>query len=127
VGDPLRRRGDRLHVPTPKLAETVGALLPTVLARVASGDPGDPQDESQASYLGPFEPEYVQIDWSSPAVEIERQVRAWRFHAAIPRGGALAAIDGELVRVLRVTREPGKGPAMECADGTLWIVETEAP
>ncbi len=112
---------------TPKLAEAVGTLLPAVLARVASDDPGDPQDESQASYLGPFEPEYVQIDSSNPAAEIERQVRAWRFHAAIPRGGALAEIDGELVRVLRVTRAPGEGRALACADGTLWIVETEAP
>jgi methionyl-tRNA formyltransferase len=112
---------------TPKLAETVGAMLPAVLARVESGDPGDPQDETQASYLGKFEPEYVRIDWSRPATEIERQVRAWRFHAAIPRGGALAEVDGELVRVLRVSREAGEGTAMACGDGTLWIVETEEP
>jgi methionyl-tRNA formyltransferase len=112
---------------TPKLADTVGALLLAVLARVESGDPGDPQDETQASYLGKFEPEYVHIDWSQPADEIERQVRAWRFHAAIPRGGALAEVDGELVRVLRVSREAGAGAAMACGDGTLWIVETEEP
>jgi methionyl-tRNA formyltransferase len=112
---------------TPKLAETVGAMLPAVLARVESGDPGDPQDETHASYLGKFEPEYVRIDWARPAAEIERQVRAWRFHAAIPRGGALAEVDGELVRVLRVSREAGDGTAMACGDGTLWIVETEEP
>ena len=112
---------------TPKLAETVGAMLPAVLARVESGDPGHPQDETQASYLGKFEPEYVRIDWSRPAAEIERQVRAWRFHAAIPRGGALAEVDGELVRVLRVSRKAGEGTAMACGDGTLWIVETEEP
>ena len=112
---------------TPKLAETVGAMLPAVLARVESGDPGDPQDETQASYLGKFEPEYVRIDWSRPAAEIERQVRAWRFHAAIPHGGALAEVDGELVRVLRVSREASAGTAMACGDGTLWIVETEEP
>ena len=112
---------------TPKLAETVGGMLPAVLARVESGDPGDPQDETQASYLGTFEPEYVRIDWSRAAVEIERQVRAWRFHAAIPRGGALAEVDGELVRVLRVSREAGHGAAVACGDGTLWIVETEEP
>ena len=112
---------------TPKLAETVGAMLPAVLARVESGDPGDPQDETQASYLGKFEPEYARIDWSRPAAEIERQVRAWRFHAAIPRGGALAEVDGELVRVLRVSRKAGEGTAMACGDGTLWIVETEEP
>jgi hypothetical protein len=26
-----------------------------------------------------------------------------------------------------VSREPGEGPAMACRDGTLWIVESEAP
>jgi hypothetical protein len=26
-----------------------------------------------------------------------------------------------------VSREPADGPALTCADGTLWIVETEAP
>jgi hypothetical protein len=31
------------------------------------------------------------------------------------------------VRVLRVSHEPADGPALTCADGTLWIVETEAP
>ena len=52
---------------------------------------------------------------------------------AVPLGarramrGALAEIDGETVRVLRVSREPEDGHALECADGTLWIVETEAP
>ena len=30
------------------------------------------------------------------------------------------------VRVLGVSREPADGHAMACADGTLWIVETEA-
>ncbi len=40
--------------------------------------------------------------------------------------GALLERDGEKVRVLRVSREPGDGPPLECADGTLWIVEEEA-
>jgi methionyl-tRNA formyltransferase len=112
---------------TPKLADVVGTMLPAVLERVANGDPGDPQDESEASYLGTFEPEYVQIDRSRTVAEVERQVRAWRFHAAIPRGGAIAEIDGQCVRVLRVSREPGAGRSLACADGTLWIVESEAP
>ena len=47
---------------TPKLATAVGNILPGVLERVASGDAGDPQDESAASYFGLFEPEYAWID-----------------------------------------------------------------
>jgi methionyl-tRNA formyltransferase len=112
---------------TPKIAEAVGGMLPRVLERVTAGDPGDRQDESQASYLGTFEPEYAWIDRSRPMAEVERQVRAWRFHSASPRDrGALAEIAGETVRVLRVTREPGEGRELPCADGTLWLVETEA-
>jgi methionyl-tRNA formyltransferase len=85
------------------------------------------QDDSQASYFGAFEPEYARIDVSRSRDNVARQVRAWRFHAAVPEGkGALTAIDGETVRVLRVSREPVEGHTLECADGTLWIVETEA-
>ena len=47
---------------TPKLAEAVENMLPGVLERVAQGDPGDPQDESAASYFHIFEPEYAWID-----------------------------------------------------------------
>ena len=113
---------------TPKLATVVGKMLPAVLERVANGDKGDPQDESQASYLGAFEPEYAWIDWARPAAEIERQVRAWRFHSAAEGDrGALAEVDGVTRRVLRASLEPGEGTAMACGDGTLWIVETEAP
>jgi methionyl-tRNA formyltransferase len=113
---------------TPKLATVVGDLLPRVLDRVEGGDPGDPQDESQASYFRFFEPEYAWIDWSKPAVDIERQVRAWRFHStATGDRGALAQINGERRRVLRSSLEQTAGHAMACGDGTLWIVETEAP
>lgn len=113
---------------TPKLAAVVGEMLPGVLERVERGDSGDPQDDSEASYLGAFEPEYAWIDWTQRAAEIERHVRAWRFHST-PAGdrGALAEIDGETQRVLRTSLDPVEGVAMACGDGTLWIVETEAP
>jgi methionyl-tRNA formyltransferase len=112
---------------TPKLATAVGNMLPVVLERVARGDPGDPQDESAASYYRFFEPEYAWIDWSRTSDEIERQVRAWCFHSrAVGERGALTELNGETMRVLRVSREPAGGPGMTCADGTLWVVETEA-
>ena len=40
--------------------------------------------------------------------------------------GALAELDGETLRVLRTSLEPVPGRAMECGEGTLWIVETES-
>jgi methionyl-tRNA formyltransferase len=109
----------------PKLGSAVGELFPRVLERLESDDPGDPQPEG-GFYHSFFEPEYAWIDWSRPAVEIERQVRAWGFHPPVEGDrGALAEIDGETVRILRVSLEQADGTPRECGDGTLWIVETE--
>ena len=110
----------------PKIVEVVTELLPQALERVERGDPGDPQPAGAGEYHSSFEPEYAWIDWAKPAAEIYRTVQAWRFHAFTPGPrGALTELDGETVRVLRTSLEPTEGGAMECADGTLWIVETE--
>ncbi len=109
----------------PKMVMLVGDLLPAALGRVEQGDPGDPQ-LGEGSYDPLFGSDYVWIDWTSSAAEIYRQVKAWRFASATSGDrGALAKINGETVRVLRTSLEPTEGRAMECADGTLWIVETE--
>jgi methionyl-tRNA formyltransferase len=109
---------------TPKLVGLVSELLPVALRRIESGDPGDAQGEGR--YFSFFEPEYAWVDWSQPAADIRRQVRAWRFAS---RGtephGALAVVDEETLRILRVSVEPGEGSPVECGDGRLWIVETE--
>jgi methionyl-tRNA formyltransferase len=111
---------------TPKIADAVGGVLPGVLERVERGEPGEPQDESRATYCGAFEPEFARIDRTRSRAEIARQVRAWRFQPlSVEPRGALAEVDGETVRVLRVGVEPGEGVPMECGDGTLWIMESE--
>jgi methionyl-tRNA formyltransferase len=111
----------------PKLASVVGELLGRALARVEAGDPGDPQ-QGDGSYYSFFESGYVRIDWTKPTAEIQRQVRAWRFASRRDgfEHGALAELDGDDVRVLRVSAEPGDGRAVETADGTVWILEAEA-
>lgn len=110
----------------PKLVTLTGELLPVALARAEQGDPGDPQ-LGEGSHDPLFEPEYRWIDWAKPAAEVYQQVRAWRFASGSDlERGALTELDGETVRVLRLSLEPTDGRAMECADGTLWIVESEA-
>jgi len=110
---------------TPKFIDVVGRLLPVAVERAAAGDPGDPQDESLASYQSAFEPEYAKIDWGRPREEIARQVRAWRFGGAVGEPGPLTELDGERVRILRVSLEPAEGREVECGDGSVWIVESE--
>jgi methionyl-tRNA formyltransferase len=110
----------------PKLVEVVTELLPRALARVEQGDPGDPQPAGVGEYLSTFEPGYAWIDGSRSVAETYRQVQAWRFHGFTPGPrGALTELDGETVRVLRTTIDAGHGRTVECADGTLRIVEWE--
>jgi len=102
------------------------SLVGTALERVEAGDPGDIQDETDAGYAGFFEPEYAEIDWSRPAEEVHRQVRAW-WVAAVREGprGALAELNGERVRVVRTRLDGDEGGVrVECGDGPIWVLET---
>jgi methionyl-tRNA formyltransferase len=105
----------------------LASLLPEALARIETGDPGDPQPADGASYAGFFEPEYAELDWAKPTAEIQRQVLAWGVAAMRPGPrGPLTDVDGQRVRVLRVRDDDTEGgKRMRCADGPLWLVDTE--
>ena len=110
-----------------KFGRLAGELVAKAFARIQAGDPGDPQDESEASYAGAFEPEYLEVDWKSPARQIHNQTRAWK--VAPPVNGArgpLTELDGHRVRLLR-TRLDGDhgGLRVMAGDGPLWVLETE--
>jgi len=113
----------------PKLGAAAFRLLPRALARVAGGDPGDPQDDAAATWAGHFgDDEYARIDWAHPARRIHDQVRAWHLTMGLsPVVAPIAELDGERVRVVRTSlRDPGGGARrVECGDGALWIVESE--
>jgi methionyl-tRNA formyltransferase len=110
----------------PRLGGLVAELLPIAIDRVQKGDPGDPQREDGAAYQSFFEPEYAEVDWSRPAAEVVRQIRAWRFGSSSDgEQGAFTELDGKRVRVLRAALEGPSGRPVECSDGTVWIVETE--
>lgn len=112
----------------PKLAQAALGLLPGVLERVAAGDPGDPQPAEGATWAGHFGDDYAEVDWSRPARAVHDQVRAWRLALApslVP--GPFAEVDGARVQLLRTSlTDPGNGArAVDCADGPLWILESE--
>jgi methionyl-tRNA formyltransferase len=103
----------------------VDELLPIVFARLAAGDRGEPQEGGE--YQSMFEKEYWTIDTSQTAAEVHRQVRAWSFVPPIlPERGPILDLGGERVRVTRTSRtEVADATRLECADGPLWIVESE--
>lgn len=103
----------------------IGAkLLEIAFDRLARGDRGDVQEGGE--YYGRFEEAYRHIDPSRPAVEVDRQVRAWSFVPPGLRGDApILERGGTRVRVLRASlSEVAGADRLECADGPVWLVET---
>jgi methionyl-tRNA formyltransferase len=90
---------------TAKLRAQAPALLRQTLARVAPGDPGEPQDPSQATDAGLFEEAWRSIDWSQPARTVHNQVRSWIGLRGLPPG-ALGQIDGQTLRITKTRLLP---------------------
>lgn len=107
-----------------RLDAATAELLDVALARVAEGFGGEPQDEAGASQAPWMEDEFTYIDWSRPRREVHNQVRTFRFGV---RGspGPLGRVGDAWLRVLRTSPERAGGIEMRCADGPLWIVESE--
>lgn len=110
-----------------KFAAPAAELLPGVLARAASDDPGDPQPPGEGSYAGRFEADYVEVDWTHGAREIHNQTRAWSLAPPIDgRRGPLTELGGRRVRLLRTRLDDGAGGSpVACGDGTLWVLDAE--
>ena len=112
----------------PKLTQAMLGLLPQVFERVAAGDPGDTQNEDDATWAGHFGEDYASVDWAQPARKIHDQVRAWQLTFGMSEAkGPIAELDGERVKLVRTSlTDPGGGVrAVQCGDGSLWIVESE--
>jgi methionyl-tRNA formyltransferase len=126
-----------------KFGPVLPGLLGQALERVARGDPGEPQDEAEATYAGLFEDAWRIIDWSQPARTIHNQVRSWIGLRDIP-AGALGEIDGERLqitktRLLPVDTKPlemarpgtvvhrnGERVVVQCGDGPIEILSWSA-
>lgn len=105
---------DDLDALVAKLVPAFPELLRQALERVARGDPGEPQDESEASHAGFFEDAWRTIDWTRPARTIHNQVRSWTGGRTVPRG-AFGEVEGEVLRVVRTRLLPADGHAEESA------------
>ncbi|MDF3017889.1 MAG: methionyl-tRNA formyltransferase [Thermomicrobiales bacterium] len=114
-------------------------LLGQALERVARGDPGEVQDEAEATYAGLFDEEWRIIDWSQPARTIHNQVRSWIGVRDIPLG-AFGEVDGETLQITKtrlvasesmeqvpalpgtVLRRDGERLVVQCGDGPIEVV-----
>jgi methionyl-tRNA formyltransferase len=106
-----------------RLQPVLDDVLTTALDQVVKGVPGIPQDDADASYAGFLEPQFLVVDWSRTAREIHNQVRMFAFMG--PASAPSARIAGRWHKVFRTNLEPGKGIRVECADGPIWVTESE--
>jgi methionyl-tRNA formyltransferase len=112
----------------PTIGPIVGEALAEALAKLEAGDPGEAQVEGSGSYETFFDDEAVWLDLARPAAELHRLAWAWRYGMRIDGGlkGAVLELEGKPVRVLATSLAEVEGATrVECADGPLWIVETQ--
>jgi methionyl-tRNA formyltransferase len=111
----------------PRMGVAVGEALAEALERLGVGDEGTPQTDG-GGYESFFSREDAWLDLSRPAVEVHRLAWAWRYAFTLDGiQGALVEIDGTPVRVLATSLSEVEGARrLECGDGPLWLVETEA-
>jgi methionyl-tRNA formyltransferase len=109
-----------------KLGALSAELLPVVFARLAAGERGDSQEGG--SYQSLFEDDYVPVDLTKTAREVHNQVRAWEFtfFSKASERGPILERGGERIRLLKSSMAEVDGAErLDCADGPLWLLETE--
>ena len=102
-----------------RLARLGAAVLVETLPAYLAGDlPPQPQPAEGATYAGQLRKEDGQLDWSLPAVDLDRRVRAFT-----PWPGAFTTWQGRRLKVLRAAPLPDwrgnapPGTALALADG----------
>jgi methionyl-tRNA formyltransferase len=100
---------------TAELADMGAKLLLAVLADLPAHPPV-PQPEAGVTYAAKIDKAESRLDFTRPAVEVERQVRAFN-----PAPGAWLAIGGERIKILAAAVEAQDGPAGTVMDERLLI------
>ncbi len=116
-----------------KLSELGAAMIVDGLDALAAGRLDEtPQPEAGATYAEKLTPADEAIDWTRPAVDVARQVRA-----LAPRPGAHFTLGGETWKVLAAVVESDGAAApgtvlddrltVACGDGALRLVTVRRP
>jgi methionyl-tRNA formyltransferase len=102
-----------------KLAALGAEAIVECLQEIAAGRAqARAQSAAAATYAPKIDKRETRIDWSRPAAELERRVRAFR-----PAPGAATQLDGESLKLWRVHVTPGRGApgSVLRADTTLEV------
>jgi methionyl-tRNA formyltransferase len=95
------------------LGQVAGRVWEEGIARGLAGEPGEPQDESQATYAAAFTDEERALDWNRPRALLQRQTTALNFFGP----NARARLGGEIVLVERL--DPLSDPRPDVPIGTV--------
>lgn len=91
-------------------------IVPTVAAIAAGRVQATPQPEAGVTYAPKLERDSGRLDWTRPAVVLERQLRALN-----PWPGCWTVLHGERLRVLAGAVGDGAGPPGEVLDDRLTV------
>lgn len=117
-----------------KLAALGARLIVRALEELAAGQlRAVAQDSSRATYAAKVGKGETALDWTRPAVELERAVRAFS-----PAPGAVASLDGETLKLWRAhivdaaglpgsVLSTGDALVVACGVGALAITELQRP
>ncbi|MYD11390.1 MAG: methionyl-tRNA formyltransferase, partial [Chloroflexi bacterium] len=101
--------GQSLHN---RLAQLGAELLLRAMPRYLAGDiTPEAQDDTLATYAPQIKKADGRIDWTRPAVEIDRLVRAFT-----PWPGAFTAWNGKQLKIVAGRAEEGQAPAGQAAE-----------
>ncbi len=124
-----------------RLAELGGRALVAKLDAIVGGElEAVPQDDDRATYAPKIEKHDAAIDWSLPADEILRRIRAYNpFPGAYTHGKAEDGSEPVRLKVWRAGRADGAGDAgtvlqcdrngviVACGDGAIRLLELQVP
>lgn len=124
--------GGSLH---DRLAQLGSAAVVEAVSKLAVGElHGEVQDDSQATYAHKLNKDEARLDWSRPAVELERLVRAFN-----PWPICHSSLNGEPLKVLAASLgegagQPGQilaaskdGLTVACGEGALRLTRLQLP
>ena len=117
-----------------RLAQAGAALIVDALRALPGGLSATPQPAEGVTYAAKIGKAEAAIDWTRPAAEIARAVRAFN-----PFPGALATLDGTPIKLWRaraidasgtpgeVLLAEGAGVIVACGEGALCVTELQKP